>query len=693
MPALTKKAIILIIIICSASVGTFLGIYFVINVTVEQAMENAEVNVNSIEILSADNDTLTVRILGNITNPSGSAATLQPMTLTVNYQGASMGTTQTTTIEIQPTTTLFNQTCDVTITNRTLFGLFMADFIKKANLDLTLSGLASITAAGMTFQQNIVKTISMAGMNNEFNVTLLSFSIINASSTNFNASVLIEVKNPSSTTLNLENVLFNVSWQAKTLGELYISHLKIISGTHNTSLIGMVKIYNLTLFDEMADTILNNTDVELNFKGKTSDSNILASYFSELDLNVIIPGLETFDCVILSIELKNSSDNSFTLDVELEIYNPTSGPVDISNVTFNTYYCNELLGLVNFSDLTVESGRKTYLLTVEFILTNASLLSDILTNYLNGNDIEITFIGAANGTDIISSMVDGYKQNITLPASPAFNYTLGSLDLVGSTATTLILNSTITVNNPTPLNVTLVSLFFNATYENSWVGNVTAGPINLRPGQNVIPIQIILSGDVNKSAIEDLLSKHINHISITLNLTGYIRIKIAGMNGTINTTLNFIETLAGVQDDLIQQTRLYMITVDYSVPKMIATVKVTAYNPFDFEINITYLSYDAYFDDPDGAHYLLINYDPDYNIYIDSVAENHSSSPIQMSALGTKDLDANISNFNYETCFRLWCEYEIDRYLEVDILNGKMQVTIGAFQAWISFAYPKIHVQ
>ncbi len=66
---------------------------------------------------------------------------------------------------------------------------------------------------------------------------------------------------------------------------------------------------------------------------------------------------------------------------------------------------------------------------------------------------------------------------------------------------------------------------------------------------------------------------------------------------------------------------------------------------------------------------------------------------IQMSALGTRDLDANISNTNYEICFRLWCEYVIDGYLEVNILNGKMQVTIGAFQAWISFSYPKIHVQ
>ncbi|MHA1270890.1 MAG: DUF3712 domain-containing protein [Candidatus Helarchaeota archaeon] len=703
--------IILIAVIAGAGItGATLGIFYLINVSSQNALENADVDVDSLEILSVNNNTVEIRLIGTITNPSGISATLHPMTLSVEYLNNEIGITQTTTININGVSTEINQTVSVNITNSTQFMYFMDDFLKNSTINLEVSGLASITAVGISINKPVTKNIAITGMNNQFNLTVINFGIINANSTHITANITTEIKNPSSIKITLTNVYFDVFWQNQSLGELLIQNLIINTGNNNECVVGIVKLDNLTHFDKMVDNLLNNTDITLNIKGKTSENNVLSLYISRLDLNVLMPGLDAFDCIILAINLTDCSNNSFSMNVLLEIYNPTSGPVSIYNITFNTTYNGEQLGLVSFPDLTVNSGTETYLVAVNFTLTNDTLLSEILTNYLSGIDVNITFIGVANGSNVISNMVDGYEKNVTLPASINFNYGIGTINLVNSSAKTLTFNTTLIVNNPTPLTVYL-NATLNVTYKVSWIGNLTADSITLIPGTNNIPVQIIISGEKNMSAVEELLSQHINGNTVELILNGTINLQVDGMKNAINTSFNTKVNFDGNQDQLITQIRLNFIvlnvnwasypTITYS---MNAYVNATVFNPFNFSINITYLEYDIYFDDNDGcliqAYIFLFgtvtiaNYPQKSNINIDNITKNYTASPpeIKLNGNSYQNISETISSSDPELCSRLYDEYYQDDDLVIDIKNGKMQVQIGDFSVWVSFEFLDVPV-
>ena len=705
------NAIILFIIIAGASIsGLGIGLWFIFNMQSNNALANADVSVDSAEVSGVNNDTMEVKISGTITNPSGINAILHPMSFTIKYLNLELGTGQITEISITGVTTHFNQTVNITVKNNNNFNMFVNDFITNATVKVELTGNAFITALGFSITKPVSKTISLNGMNNQLNFTIVSFSILNASSTKFRANITTEIENPSTLKLNLNDVHFNISWQNEILGELIIPQLSIQEGIKNITIIGIVSLVNSTRFDNMVDQLLNNTDILLNITGIPSKNNILSYYISKLNLSVLMPGLEAFDCVILAINLTDCSNDSFDLDVMLEIYNPTSGSVNISNIYFNTSYNGEQLGTVSFPNLTVYSGTEKYLVNVTFTLTNATLLSDILTNYLSGTEINITFIGVANGSNVISNMVDGYKKNITLPASPPFNYGINSISLINSTAKTLTLNATLMVNNPTPLSVSL-NATLNTTYKTEWIGNLTAKSINLISGNNNIHVQIIISGEKNISAVEDLLSQHINGNIVELILNGSINIKVDGMKSTVNTSYNSIVNLTGIHDDLITQVRLNFIElkVDWSSYPSIsyamnAYVNATIYNPFNFSINITYLEYSIYFDDPDGCliqAYIpfvgtvtIANYPSKYHVNIDNITKNYTANPppIKLNNVSYKNISETISSSNDELCSRLYDDYYQDNDLTIDITHGKMQVKIGDFKVWISFEFLDVPV-
>lgn len=55
---------------------------------------------------------------------------------------------------------------------------------------------------------------------------------------------------------------------------------------------------------------------------------------------------------------------------------------------FNVSYKSTYLGIIDFPNITGESGIHTYNVSIEFIFSNAMLLSENLTNYL-GNSLDI----------------------------------------------------------------------------------------------------------------------------------------------------------------------------------------------------------------------------------------------------------------------------------------------------------------
>ena len=697
MPVITKKILAIIVVAITATgigIGTGLGIYF----GTDYALNNAAVNISGVDILSTNQNTINVQITGTISNPAGIPATLGATTLTVTYQNINLGTTQITGMAIGASGAAINQIVDITITNFTHFSNFMKDFIEQATVNLQVRGVAPITAVGLSVNKAITKTITLNGMNNQFNITVNGFSIINATSTTVTVNVTTNVTNPSSVNINLQNVKFNVSWNGSALGQLNISQMAIITGSHNISTIGTIYLENVTHYQEMVNSLLAQNDIELELTGITSGNNILDAYINGLQRNVTLPGLKPFDVAILSIDLTNSSTDAFWADVGMVIFNPINGTVNIQNINFTVNHSNQELGIVVFPNLNVDSGTHAYNVSVKFTLTNLTLLSEILTDYLNGEDVTLLFIGNASSTDAVSAVLNNYQENVTLPALvSSIEYGISDLNFKNSTANMCIFNTTLNVTNPSDLNVTL-NITLNATYEGSWIGNLTITNENLSPGVNLLEVEVILSDEENRTAVEDFLSNYMNGTNTNITLSGNASIQIAGMVSTLNTTLNFEIEWKGLQGNLIQSITLVSISVTYYPPGSLsftANARVTVQNPLNFSINITYLEYDVYFDDPDG-YSIPIPIPPysysdvaAYNIFIDDVAKNYTQNPpeVQFSAGETRNLDEAVSNNTQNVCSRLYDEYVQDNDLLIDIRNGIMQIALGDFKVMLEFNF------
>ncbi|MHA1819888.1 MAG: DUF3712 domain-containing protein [Promethearchaeota archaeon] len=692
-----NKLIAIIVALAIIVPSTSIGIYFGVKNIGQKTIEDAEIEIDNVEVNSADDNSLNVTISGSIKNPSQLSGNLDGADLTIEYQNKTIGTTQMQSLSINAGITNFTQNLSITVTNKSNYLEFVGDFIKNSSISLGITGDVNISSGAISFSTKISKVITLKGLNNELSFSVQNFGIIDANSTSFDANVTIEINNPSSISLFISQGLFAIYVNNSVLGNLSLNNLKIMSGDHNYTMKVVVNIEDENLFTNVSNDILSNISVDLEFRGIASDNNLLSRIFSELDLGFTMPGFTPAECVILDVTLINSSSNSVTFSVDLEIYAPIISSIELHNLTFNTTYKNEELGLIDFGNITVYSGDHIYSVNSTLTFTNTSLLSDLLTDYLNGSVITLYTEGISNGTDIISEVINGYKQNITLPSSPDFTYDLQTLKLVNSTNSSLTFNSTIEITNPNPLNVTLQSLLFNVSYQGSWIGNITLNNEELNAGVNNISVQVILSDSENKSAVEDFLSNYVSGNDVSLYVYGNISLLLAGMTSTLNITITRTENFAGLDKDIIKSVRLNFIvlTMDWgsSTFNMQANVNATISNPFDFDINVTYIYYKIYFDDDDGFSIpFIISYPPKNHIYLDTIEHNYTSSPEQVVASSDKVLNEVISSNNAETCSRLYDEYYNDNDLAIDIESGILEVKIGGFTATLNFNFADVPV-
>ncbi|MHA1791991.1 MAG: hypothetical protein ACTSVI_05050, partial [Promethearchaeota archaeon] len=364
--------------------------------------------------------------------------------------------------------------------------------------------------------------------------------------------------------------------------------------------------------------------------------------------------------------------------------------INITDAGFNVSFNSESVGFMSFPNVTIETGRSQYNFTVNFTLSNASLLSDILTNYLNGSEIKLLFDGVANGSDVISNVINQYSQEISLPPGAALQYGLGSISLINATNTTLTLNTTLNITNPIPMKVNLTNLLLNVYYSGIRVGNITSASQELSPGSNSFAINITLSSAENKSAVEELLSNHVNGNDINLWLNGSIGIKIDGMQEPINTTYSSFQQLQGIKTTLVEDIKINFITLSASPPSMLANVNVTVNNPFNFDINVTYWNCSVYFDDPDGVNIAFVySAGAKSNIHVDDVQKTEN---IKIIGAASQELNANINSNNLDICARLYDEYFIKSQLKIDIRSGNLNIKIGDFSAWVTYSEEDIPV-
>ncbi len=195
----------LIIFLAIAIPGIGFGIYYGINYFAEGAIEGAEVSINSVEVQSADESSLTVNMSGEIKNPTSIDATIDPMNLSVGYDGKIFGTTQTTSISAQAGNSSFNQICEIIITDSDQFNLFLTSFVKNPTVTVDISGTANITTAGVSINKEISKSIEIDGQTEDLirSIKLLFLTLEVIPTSELNAYVNATLYNPFNFAFNI----------------------------------------------------------------------------------------------------------------------------------------------------------------------------------------------------------------------------------------------------------------------------------------------------------------------------------------------------------------------------------------------------------------------------------------------------------------------------------------------------------
>nr|MDO8118525.1 hypothetical protein [Candidatus Sigynarchaeota archaeon] len=232
--------------------------------------------------------------------------------------------------------------------------------------------------------------------------------------------------------------------------------------------------------------------------------------------------------------------------------------------------------------------------------------------------------------------------------------------------------------------------------EGSWVGNVTSvSSVAMEPCINIVPIQVSLSGAFNKTAVEKILSLHVAKQSVDLSLNGSALVSVDGMATPVPVEISTDESMPGITQDLISGVTVSIISVVYTpTPGMSGQVLVSVRNPFSFGINVTYMKYDVHYDDNDGMYIPVppTTFPAAINKFFQTITDNRSVAPVQLSASGTSVVTTSISSSNLEHCARLFDEYMVDDDLRVHLRNGIFHITIGAFTAQVSFSQLNIVV-
>ncbi len=207
-----SQIIVLIIVLAVAIPGIGYGIYYGINLAADEAIEDAEISVNSVEVQSADESSLTVDISGEIENPSPVDATIDPMNLSIGYDGSEFGVTQTTTINAQAGNSTFNQICIVTITDYVQFGIFLTDFISESSVFVDIDGTANVTAAGISITKNISKSVEVDGKTGDLiqSIDLLFITLTITPTFSMTANVNATLYNPFNFAVNITYLEYDV---------------------------------------------------------------------------------------------------------------------------------------------------------------------------------------------------------------------------------------------------------------------------------------------------------------------------------------------------------------------------------------------------------------------------------------------------------------------------------------------------
>jgi LEA14-like dessication related protein len=539
-------------------------------------------------------------------------------------------------------------------------------------------------------------------MMNQTEIEVTDIKVVDTSSTALDLLVTLSVLNPSPYTVTVGEVPLDVNYDGSLLGTIDFPGATAAPGENTLQLDCELTVAASRSMTEFLEDFITQAALQVTVQGSLSLTPVGVAMVlgMALDETVTMVGFGGLARTwITGLEFLNSTATTMGVRVNAILENPTEVSVSLSDISMDVFYDESTIGDFVTDDFDLVSGNNS--VVAEGILDPAddAALQDLAECFLAGVDCDLEVNVTAD------SIVPGLSAALTLDVTvdtemPSLDLNPQIVDfaLVGATDTDLHVEANISITNPTEMDITLNSLNMSLFYGGYNVGNATIGNTLIEPGSNLVEADIYLTTAYHQASLEALLSEYISGNDATVGVEGEFSANLGGLASLTGVGFADTCTLEGLDEPLIDS--VYVLSMGVTVPPFefgwTATGRVNVSNPMPFAINITALYYDLYYNDNDGVTITFLSitysYSAQDNIYLTTIDNDYSSTPIEIGASSFTFIDQAISGSDVDDAVRLYDEYTIDGDLICHARSGQMTISIGPFEVTLSFVITDIAV-
>ncbi|KAJ3397336.1 hypothetical protein CcCBS67573_g06931 [Chytriomyces confervae] len=525
--------------------AVILLVVFVIGPKIAQSsIDGSTLTLTASAITNATNTSFALKSTGQVTNAGGLPATLNfPNAVTVYWTAREKGEADLPlgTVNLSPITvsggngaitldTVFNV---VNADNMATFSTYM---IKSKSFSWRMSGVASATAMGLTFNNlNMDKVVTLSGFNGLSQVTVKSFEATAGTGNDVNVNVVTQLVNPSSITMEMGDsfFLFNMGTGAGTMSAKSVT---IVPGNNTLTMVGVlsppasaanataVKSLNANFASLFANAVDNVVPVSVTGDRTSRPATWLNRAFKSMTLSVSMnltsiaqDSVSGAELSLDSSSITNVTETSFRLAgagaaknagfMDATLSFPTPVKVSWSNNGVDVPLGTLNLQPVSVSGPTPKSGKVA--VDSIFSLTNVDGMARFASFMINSDKFTWKLEGSASA-EAYGLGFTNLKLSKTISLG-GFNglkgVTIDRFDLPSSNAELGIAISTdSTIVNPSTISMNMGDVTFDVqTNTGMTIGNLKAADMSIVPGAN----KYTLNGGM-KVADQPALSKLMN---------------------------------------------------------------------------------------------------------------------------------------------------------------------------------------
>ncbi|KAF8626824.1 hypothetical protein AX15_004657 [Amanita polypyramis BW_CC] len=172
----------------------------------------------------------------------------------------------------------------------------------------------------------------------------------------------------------------------------------------------------------------------------------------KIDVPTSLKGLDGLRglAVINSVDVSSSSTDYINLDINVNIFNPSSLKLYLGDLTLQLFRDGALLGTAIMRDLFLDIGNNSIVASSHFDPNGIPQGQQTLNDFAGHKDVPLTISGFSGSTDVVSLVeaIETLNINVTLPGLKSNLLGAASLAVLPTTGQNNISHVQVTLNNP-----------------------------------------------------------------------------------------------------------------------------------------------------------------------------------------------------------------------------------------------------